>query len=340
MLISVRQFSVALAVTFYFYSVSYAAQTADYDLAAYTADEAYAVGYVMRAQFKEESARAYLKYAADKGNADAAYLYASDITDVNRAATENDETPDEAKSYFLQAATAGHLDAMKYLYTDGSWLRGDIRLKWKRQYHDGVIELAATEPGKASYDLAEYYYDTDEDHYNYYLETSVEYDYPYAVLATVIGIDEIKTHHRNPEMDSGDIDDIHGIAEKGFIPAIRLCIEYYEHEGDYENALHWRLKAVELGDLTSLAVAAKIYAGQIPGYGFVKKDLSKSYAYADVYLDNAGKSKFVNVFKMMEDLHTDLIDNMTATQLKEAATLTATYEKNMTFYSFDAYWDN
>lgn len=314
---------------------TYAAQTADYDLNSYTAKDAYDAGRIMRAQFKEESARAYLKYAADKGDADAAYLYAIDITHYSAGGN----TPHEARTYFVQAAKQGQLEAMKYLYMNGSWLREGSRLNWQKHYHDGLVELAAKNPGKASYELAKYYYSTDEDRYEYYLNKSIAYDYPYAILANVVGINEIESHNGNPVIDSSDMKPVIKIAESGFMPAIRSCINFYEEDEDFREALHWRLKALEQGDLTSLAVAAKIYAGKIPGYSFVKKDYPKAYAYVEVYLDNAGKSKFSNVYKMMENLYADLVSNMTTAQLKDAAKLTESYKKNVTFYSFDSYWD-
>jgi len=305
---------------------------AKYDLSAYTAQQAYEAGKLMRAQFKDSLARPYLKYAADKGNVNAAYLYGMDITSKN----PNSETPEMAKKYLIQAANQGQLDATYYLYKYGTWFRNATRLKYRSLYHDGAITLAETKPGKASYDLYVYYKELNSKQATYYLKKSQEYSYsPAILLASIYSYNE----QTNPEIKTRSIKTVEKIAKKGFMPAIRACINYYEKRKEFDKALDWKKVALKNGDIMSLASLAKIYAGLMPNYTFEKTDLIKSYAYLSVYLDNAGKNRFSYLYTMMENVYTDIADKMTKEQKKKANDLIANYKGKVVFYSYDTLWD-
>lgn len=81
----------------------------------------------LRAQFKNSDARAYLRYAADKKHADAAYLYAVELMKYNATV----RTPAEAREYIELSAKLGNLHAMRYLYRRGDWLRQEIEIPGK-----------------------------------------------------------------------------------------------------------------------------------------------------------------------------------------------------------------
>lgn len=303
-----------------------------YDLSSYTAKQAYEAGKLMRAQFKDSLARPYLKYAADKGDLNAAYLYAMDMVSDN----PNFGTSDLAKKYLIQAANGGQMNATYYLYKYGSWFRNAARLKYRTLYHDGAVELAENNPGKASYDLYLYYRDLSKSQANYYLKKSKEYAYPQAVLQSSI---QSYNEQSNPNISLWFIKDVENIANDGFIPAVRSCIDYYESREQYDQALRWKEVALKYGDLMSLASLAKIYAGLVPSYQFVKPDLIKSYAYLSMYIDNAGKNRFSHLYGMMENLYSDISDKMTKKQKEKANSLTDDYKSTVVFYSYDTLWD-
>ncbi|MCE0495106.1 hypothetical protein [Vibrio salinus] len=303
-----------------------------YDLGSYTALQAYEAGKLMRAQFKDSLARPYLKYSADKGNADAAYLYAMDV--LSDSAGSN--VSDLAKKYLIKSANGGQLNASYFLYKNGTWFRNATRLKYRNLYHDGSIELAAKKPGKASYDLYLYYKDLNDSKASYYLKKAQEYDYPSAILNA-----SIKSYNdqNNPVINSLAIKNVEKIAKEGFIPAIRACVDYYENKNDFKTSLEWKEIALQHGDLMSLASLAKIYAGLVSSYKFVKPDLIKANAYLSMYIDNAGKNHFSYLYGMVEDLYSDVSEKMTKEQKSKAKLLVNKYKDKVVFYNYDTLWD-
>ncbi|WP_124935723.1 hypothetical protein [Vibrio viridaestus] len=309
-------------------------QDTKYDLSSYTAEQAYDAGRLMRAQFKDSMARPYLKYSADKGNANSAYLYAMDIVSSN----PNAETPELAREYLIKAANEGQLDATYYLYKNGTWFRNATRLKYRNSYHDGSIELAESDPGKASFNLYRYYSDLNNKKSSYYLKKSQQYLYAPAVLqSSIASFDE----QSNPKLNSKFIRDVEFIANKGYMPALRACVDYYEEKNKFDQALEWKEEALNYGDLMSLASLAKIYAGMVPSYSFVKTDLIKSYAYLSMYIDSAGKNRFSHLYSMMENLYSDISEKMTKEQKDKANALINKFkEKQVIFYNYDLLWNS
>lgn len=303
-----------------------------YDLSSYSARQAYEAGKLMRAQFKDSLARPYLKYSADKGDANAAYLYAMDVLSDSSGANVSEL----AKKYLIKAAKGGQLNAIYFLYKNGTWFRNATRLKYRNLYHDGSIELAENSPGHASYNLYIYYKDLNRSQAGYYLKKAQEYGYSAAILqASVQSYDE----QNNPVINSWDVKDVEKIASEGFIPAVRACIDYYEHKHDFAKAFEWKQVALNHGDLMSLASLAKVYAGLVPNYKFVKSDLIKANAYLSMYLDNAGKGHFSHLYGMVEDLYSDVSEKMTKEQKSAANLLADKYKDQVVFYNYDSLWD-
>lgn len=124
-------------------ALSSAAHASDnYDVEKMSAEEAYKHGKLLRAQFKNTEARAYLKYSADNNSPDGAYAYAM----------ETMGNPDKvratgyAREYLVKAAESGNSSALKYLYRNGDWLTHAKRNKYKRDYYNSLIELGAVSP--------------------------------------------------------------------------------------------------------------------------------------------------------------------------------------------------
>jgi TPR repeat protein len=307
-----------------------------YEVSSLTPYEAFEQGRLLRSQFKNSEARAYLKYAADKGNADAAYLYAIDISKYNA----NSRTPAEAREYVESAARLGSLDAMMYLAENGDWLRPHLRQSWKKQYHDGLILLAKRYPAQAMYGLARYYEVSDAVQSQYYLDKSVSYDYPQALMEQAKRyMGGIETITPATVTDPRVLESYLKAAKQDFLPGVRACIEVYEAKSNYQEAMFWRTKALELGDITSLAVMAKIYASKAPSYHFIEKNLPKAHAYAEMYLDNAGSDRLANLHSMMEQFFIDTTNKMTPQEIDESKTISASYQSSVVFYNHDPYWD-
>jgi TPR repeat protein len=317
-------------------SLSSQADEVSYEVSSLTPYEAFEEGRLLRAQFKNSEARAYLKYSADKGNADAAYLYAIDISKYNA----NSRTPAEAREYVESAARLGSLDAMMYLAEKGDWLRPHLRQNWQKQYHDGLILLAKRYPARAMYGLAKYYEQTDAQQSQYYLNKSVAYEYPQALMEQAkryMGGSESITLEtvKDPKV----LELYLKAANQDFLPAVKACIEVYEAKNSYQEAMFWRTKALELGDITSLAVMAKIYAEKAPSYLFIEKNLPKAHAYAEMYLDNAGNDRLASLHSMMEQFFIDTANAMTPQEIEESKSISESYQSSVVFYNHDSYWD-
>ncbi|WNJ98007.1 sel1 repeat family protein [Vibrio ruber] len=308
----------------------------DYDINFLTPAQAYEKGRLLRAQFKNEEARHYLQYAADKGNADAAYLYAIELSEYNPTI----RTPRLVREYVEQAANSGNLHAMNYLYQHGTWLRTAIRQSWQKRYHDGLVRLAATQPAKAVYYLSLYYEKTDPDQSEYYLQRAIDYSYPLAWMDNSRrSINDINQLYTETRFSTGIYTNYRHAAEHNFIPAMKACVELYEGRGDFKKAFEWRQRALDAGDLTSLAVVAKIYAGEASSYRFVDEDLIKARAYSELYLDYAGSDRLTSLHKSMEQFFVDITNEMTPPDIERAQSITDTYKEKVTFYNHDTYWD-
>ena len=77
--------------------MSFATHGEDYDAKLLNAQQAFESGRLLRAQFKNVESRQYLKHAADNGNADAAYLYAMELSNYRTTI----RTPPQAREYLL-----------------------------------------------------------------------------------------------------------------------------------------------------------------------------------------------------------------------------------------------
>lgn len=307
-----------------------------YGISSLTPYEAFEAGQLLQAQFKNTEARAYLKYAADKGNADSAFLYAVDISKYNSSS----RSMAEARDYFEVAANLGSLEAMSYLAEQGDWLRPHLRQSWKKQYHDGLILLAERQPAKAMFGLAKYYQHNDSELSQYYLDKAVGYHYPLALMEQARRyLGGVETITPETVQDSRILALYLDAAQQDYLPAVKACIEVYEAQSNYSEAMIWRLKALDLGDITSLAVLAKIYASKAPSYSFIEKDVAKAHAYAELYLDNAGKDRLANLHKMMEQFFVEMTAKTTSQDIERSQGIRESYKQDVVFYNHDPYWD-
>lgn len=330
----VKSVGVILGLTLSYLPAAYADGEPSYDLNSLTANQAYEEGKVLRAQFKNMEARPYLKYAAEKGSSAAAYLYAMELTQYNSTV----RTPAEARDYLESAAKLGNLQAMEFLYENGTWLRPQVRQTWKRRFHDSLILLAEKSPADAMYQLALFYAPSDLSKSTYYLDKSMAYKYDLAVME--------KAKRYQYGTTEGAVNTQMALttyliaANHGFIPGMKACIELYEAQGDFKSAYVWREKAFKAGDITSLAVLAKISTGESGPYAFVKRDLVKAHAYAELYLDYAGSDRLNNLHKKMELFVGDITLKMTQPELADAKVLAENYKsEHILFYNHDVFWD-
>ncbi|MGO1296494.1 MAG: tetratricopeptide repeat protein [Vibrio sp.] len=307
-----------------------------YDLQKLTAHQAYIEGRNLRAQFKNIQARTYLKYAADKGDAQSAYLYAMELSNYKTTI----RTPTQARDYLLLAAHDGNIPAMKSLYEGGEWLRIRERQYWKREYFNAIVTLGQTQPTRALLYLSEYYEKSDPQLANYYLDQSVERGYPRALMLKAREIAQGEgSYWTSGSRDKAAYALYEDAAKQGYIPAIRKIIQLLESKGDFKQALEWRKQAVKEGDLTSLAAVAMILSGYSSNYQFVEKDLATAKAYFDVYLDTAGDDRLDELYKNIEQHYSDLMKVISPDELKASQNIEKKLKEKPDFYNHDLFWD-
>lgn len=307
-----------------------------YDASALTAQQAFENGRLLRAQFKNVESRPFLKHAADSGNADAAYLYAMELSNYKTTI----RTPQEARDYLLQAAQGGNRHAMQHLYLNGQWLSKKDRLDWQQKYHDALIRLGRTAPAQALFELAQYYHARDKALSEYYLTKAAAFRHPRALMEQARRIERgAGTYVMPGERETVVRKTYLAAAETGYVPAIRAYINLLEDKGRYKEAFDWRRKALQAGDLTSLAALGFIYSGQSEGYPFIETDLVLAKAYLDLYMEMAGTDRLETLYSTVAESYQQITPRINAEQEKAADKIESSLKNSVDFYNHDLFWD-
>ncbi|MBD1565854.1 sel1 repeat family protein [Vibrio sp. S12_S33] len=306
-----------------------------YEVSALSPEKAFETGRLLRAQYKNLESRPYLKHSADNGNSEASFLYAMELANYNTTI----RTPPEAREYLLKAARLGSRRAMYQLYTNAHWLKHRDVMYWKSQYYDSLIRLGSTNPSQATYELARYFKNSNQEMYIYYLDKAVGFNHPQALMDKAALIQQGEGVYFMPGERETEARKMYLEAAKTrYIPAMRHYIDILENKGDFQNVYKWRLSALEEGDIVSLAAVTKILLGKGASYRFVARDDIKAKAYLDLYLTAAGSERMASVYSMMEIEEETLRSQMSAEDEYQVKKLVDTYN-NMTFYNHDIFWD-
>lgn len=307
-----------------------------YNVSCTDIDEAFKVGKELRAQFKHLESRDYLKCAADKGHADAAYLLAMDLFHYKKTI----RTSSSAQKYLVLSAENGSRHAMRYLYQNDSWLTKQERIFWQQEYLGTLITLAQTNVSQALYELSEYYQPLDSDLADYYLQHAVEFNHPKALMRRAEQYHEGKGGIGLPGSQETKVRETYlRAANMGYIPAIKTYIQLLEEKGRYKDAFKWRMQAIKEGDITSLASVGIILGGYSQVYQSVQPDLVRAKAYLGVYLSVAGTDEFSDLYNRVLDYERQLSQLITAEQTQEVETLEEELKNDLSFYNHDLYWD-
>ncbi|WP_100753144.1 hypothetical protein [Vibrio salilacus] len=307
----------------------------NYHIEQMGADEAYSTGALLRAQFKNSEARQYLKYAADNGNADAAYVYALDSLGYRHTERINQQ----AQRYLEKAAEGQSLFALNYIYQFGDWISAAKRDRYQRQYHDQLIELGADDPGRALLLLSGYFYHSDRPLSQYYLDKARLFELPKAEMTYAARLEQGEGEFFfNSDRITAMNQSYLKAAQAGYIPATKKYISLLEEQGKLNRAFEWRQKALEQGDVTSLVTLAKIYSGQSQRYGFIERDLIKAKAYLELYLETAGQDRLLQTYEKVEQDYKDIVDTLSEQEIAQAELIKAELVKQETYFHHDYLW--
>jgi len=319
-----------------FCSIGKIAEAKSYDLNNFSSVEAFEKGRILRAQFKNIESRRYLKFAADQGDPNAAYLYAMELISYKSTI----RTASESKYYLILAARNGSRKAMQFLYQYANWLKEEERLFWKNNYYNALINLGRSQPAQAFYDLSQYHKGSYDELSQYYLSRAVVFNHPKALMDVAHQIEVGKGNFVSSDAREAQVRQIYlKAAETGYLPAILIYIKCLEGDQMYEKAYEWRIKAMEAGDLMSLPILASILTNQSEPYGFVESDVVAAKAYLSVYLESAGKDKLPTLYSNIEMLFSKLSLILNDTSDNKLINLENKIKSHAPFYRHDVFWD-
>ncbi len=257
-------------------------------------EKAFEMGEQLHRQFKDKQAMKYLKFAADNGSVAGAFLYGTLHQPLMSTSTARKK--DESYSFIRKAAENGYLPALKWLYQHD--IDSPQYDDWRRRYYSALIFLGQSQPDKAFYLLADYYRDSDNERYSFYLSEAVKRKYPKALIEQAQRLDSEEGSYIVPSIKQERVASLYfQAAETKNIPAIRAYIGWLESHQYFTDAFHWRIKALQVGDILSLAELGLIYSQPKPNYRFIDVDYSTSSLLLNKYINEAGDERFKGLYK-------------------------------------------
>ncbi|TVO35865.1 sel1 repeat family protein [Vibrio algivorus] len=306
-----------------------------YDINTMSPQQALETGNLLRGQFKDKEARYYLKYAADKGNADAQYLYAISLLTYHTS----DRNEPIAKDYLLASAKQGQLTAMHELYSNEHLLNRDDQQKWKSRYLELLMKNIDSHSPDSDFALYQFYKQegNTEQAEVFYIHT-LKAKYPaamYEKAQRLLTGEDFYLFQSNRRKDANTW--LIEAANAGYIPAFRLLISNYEHDNDYEQAYTWRVKLLQQGDLLSLASMGSILTGySTKEYAqFIDKTLGLEYL--GIYLKVAGTERMGSVYEKTKIRYEEELGRLSEAELKQHQVLLSDQLEHVHFLSFDKY---
>ncbi|QIR07893.1 hypothetical protein [Salinivibrio costicola] len=305
----------------------------DYDIEAMTPQALFEHGRLSRAQFHYQRAEKYLKAAADEGIAPAAYLYAVLLSDD----AQKLEYSQEAQDYLTQAAKANYIPAMKLLVEEGTWLSATHRIIWRHKYEEVLHAWYDEAPEEAAFSLYEYLHPTDKDKAEAYLDEAIAANDVDALLHKA---SQIELGQRgfflfpSSRLDAA-AEVKKQIANAGGIPGTKSLYRDFIRRGESPKAVEWRKKAIEQGDLMSLAALGRYYTTY---YEPADEEYIEGLVYLSAYLDVVGQGKFKELRQQAMDQFELASSRVSAEQIQDIEEKAAALRKANTFYHYDRYW--
>ncbi|WP_131825145.1 sel1 repeat family protein [Salinivibrio sp. AR640] len=305
----------------------------DYDIQAMTPEAIFEHGRLSRAQFHYQRAEKYLRAAADQGIVPAAYLYAVLVSDDGN---KLDYSP-VAQQYLTQAAKADYIPAMKLLVEKGHWLSANHRTIWRYKYEEALAAWYEKAPKDAAFSLYQYVYPTDKKKAEQYLEEAIAANDVDALLhkASQIELAERGFYLFPSSRLDAAAEVKKQIANAGGIPGTKSLYRDFIRRGESHKAVAWREKAIEQGDLMSLAALGRLYT---TNYMPEDAEYTDGLVYLSAYLDVVGQGRFVTLREQaMEqfELASSRVSNDVIEKVEQRA---AELRRTHMFFHYDRYW--
>lgn len=280
-----------------------------------SAKEAYNIGNRLHAVYKDRESTKYLYYSAKRGDANAAYLYAVVLKNIGNS-RRNKST---VTKYMIIAADKGVFEAVRYLALREDVLPWSTRTKWMEKYHEQILELQKNDPQKAELELYLYHLRLNKPLAHLHLNNAIKLNNPIALILKAEKIQAGKGFFFfRSSRHEASMHEYKLAAQTNYIPAMRkYIIELYRSNLNQE-AFEWHLKAADLGDLSSIAVVARVYAGYGKAYKSVAVDLLKAKIYYDMYLETVGRDTFEKLYIELAEEQSLITTRMNKEELQAA----------------------
>lgn len=300
-------------------------------------DDAYKYGLLLRAQYRNKEARKYLKYAVDSGSVSAGYLYAIELRSYNKTV----RTDFEVFDYVVAAAKSGNDKAMRYLALREVDFIDEDQSFWRGEYLSFLDALVEQDEAAAHFGYFLFYMLEDPDLAEASLEKAAALEHPVAMM---VEGDRVKAGGGGfylfaSSRSKAALSFYEAAAKTGYLPSMKKYVTELRKVGNQKKAFEWLVKTADSGELSSIALVAKVFSGSNTSYGDVDLDSIKAKAYYDMYFEVAGRDRFSFLYDSMLVEYDDLLKKMSDEQVIQADEMFETLkDESEEVYAADFYW--
>lgn len=269
-------------------------------------EDAYQLGDLLVDQYKIKQGQPYLKYAADKGNAEAALAYSRSFkTNIMVQSPKEHE-------YAVKAAKLGSDDA-KFALSFSRNVFGDRDL-YRAEQIKALKDRAKQGDAKAMYRLSLLYSGSEETEWKEkaaeHGDANAQYELgrSYEVGDGWFFIPQAKKEVKRLYKASAEQGNFRGMV--GYASII------YD-EGNKEEALDIWIKMANTGDATSIRFLAARYLHAVPQITYPEKDEVLGAAYSKIYLDSMGTDKKQSLYEIYKENYLEAMGNLSEAQKEQ-----------------------
>lgn len=298
-----------------------------------TPQEAYEQGKLLRWQYHIGKAKEYIKYAADKGHADASYMYA-EMSSTNPFVQQKLES-----EYAVRAAKLGNVDGI--LKASRSFFVSSEDAKFfKNEAYAMLLEQIEAGDAEAMYRMASVY-DNDNDQMEW-VEKAANAGSPRAMtyLAKRYENDTYGTFFISGNREKEYQRLYRQAAEAGYPPAMGAYAYILSKTPERRSeAFDWMLKGAEIGKAQSLTFLAGIYSRNDEMRDVVPYDSVKAAGYYKAYFAVMGDESDKELYDIHWNIFKSLLKTMTSEEREKADKFADDYLSTHTVRAFDDFWE-
>ncbi|WIG76251.1 sel1 repeat family protein [Photobacterium damselae] len=270
-------------------------------------EDAYQLGDLLVDQYKIKQGQPYLKYAADKGNAEAALAYSRSFkTNIMVQSLKEHE-------YAVKAAKLGSDDA-KFALSFSRNVFGDRGL-YRAEQIKALKDRAKQGDAKAMYRLSLLYSGSEETEWK---EKAAEHGNAMAQHELARYYEVGKGWFFIPGKREKEVKRLYkASAEQGNLRGMEGYASIISDEGNKKEALDIWIKMANTGDAVSISVLAARYLHAVPQITYPEKDEVLGAAYSKIYLDSMGTDKKQSLYEIYKENYLEAMSHLSEAQKEQ-----------------------